>query len=259
LPDNRLFPVCHDHRMLAELLARSGQKVLRGVPPDGRNYWEARFWDRDAAENRSTMAEVFVRQRETISEHLRQYGGQTRRALELACGTGEFTFQVATLTPAKEIVALDISPLALELARSRIHHENLTLVQGDFWADHDFGTADLVLCIDAIHHLGDVRAVLERLRSFIAPGGLFIGNLWTADHFHEFQRKRYGTLRHVAGTAAFLATALVIRLSGGRLRTGAYRTQLLPQRAAEAIVRSVFDEVLTIRTERYFMSFVCRG
>jgi SAM-dependent methyltransferase len=244
--------------MLAELLARSGQAMLRGIPPDGRSYWRARFWDRDAVQRHPGSAESFLRQKAVIVDYLERYAGQARRALEFACGTGEFTACLAAATPAEEIVALDISQTALGIAAGRVRHANLKLVHGDFWADNQLGTADVVLCVDAIHHLGDIRRVLERLRSHVAPGGVLIGNVWTADHFHEFQRKRYGIARHVAETSAFFTTALLIRASGGLLRTASYRTQLLPSGEVREIVATVLGEVLDVTVDRYFMSFVGR-
>ena len=148
------------------------------------------------------------------------------------------------------------SPEGLRQTGQRVRHPNLRLVLGDFWADLEVGTADVVTCLDAIHHLGDVRAVLTRPRSFVAPGGLLIGNLWTADNFHRFQRERYGTVAHLRRTAAFLGTALLIRLSGGRLKTGAYRTQLRHSRELIEILHDVFDTVHEVTVEEYFTGFV---
>jgi hypothetical protein len=45
--------------------------------------------------------------------------------------------------------------------------------------------------------------VLERLASFVAPGGTLVGNLWIADHYHEFGRKRYGATAHLVRTASY--------------------------------------------------------
>jgi SAM-dependent methyltransferase len=244
--------------MIAELLAKSGTAVLRGIPPDGRDYWAARFWDRDAAEQHRILSSDFLRQKETIARFLRDYGAQAHQVLEFGCGTGEFTALAAELTPASRITALDISQQGLELARDRVSHDNLRLVLGDFWADNGQAPADLVMCIDAIHHLGDLREVLARLRSFVAPGGVFIGNLWTADNFHEFQRKRYGTLNHLRRTSAFFMTALLTRVSAGRLRTGAYRTQLNGSDEALAILTDVFGSVTAVEKQQYFMAFVCK-
>jgi len=245
--------------MIAEILARSGRTVLRDIPPDGTRYWAARYWDREAAERHQKLSPAFMSQKETIARFLREYGAQARHVLEFACGTGEFTMLAAELTPATQITAIDVSEQGLERARGRVKHDNLKLVHGDFWADNNLEPADLVLCVDAIHHLGNVSEVLTRLRSFVLPGGTFIGNLWTADHFHEFQRKRYGNAAHLRNTAAFFSTAVLMRLSGGRLRTGAYRTQLISCDEALAILRSVFRTVIEVRQDRYFVAFACEA
>jgi SAM-dependent methyltransferase len=244
--------------MIAELLARTGRTVVRDIPPDGRAYWSARFWDRDTHEQHPLLSNAFLRQKETIADYLDRYATDAQRILEFACGTGEFTRLAAERTTAKQITAVDISAEGLKRARERVEHDSLDLVLGDFWTDLGVGQSDVVMCLDAIHHLGDVREVLRRLRTFVAPGGTFIGNLWTADNFHRFQRQRYGTAAHLRRTAAFLGTALMIRTSGGRLKTGAYRTQLVHSSEAIAILNEVFDSVVEVRVEEYFMGFVCR-
>lgn len=244
--------------MLAEMLARSGKSLLKDVPPDGRRYWAARFWDRDAAEQHPLLRDHFLQQKDTIAGYLKHYGAETEKVLEFACGTGEFTGLAAEHTFAKSITALDISAQGLEIVRKRVTHDDLKLVYGDFWAENKVGTADLVMCVDAIHHLGDVRQVLERMRTFVAPGGVLVGNLWTGDHFHDFERRRYGTLNHLGRTAAFFGTAAAIRLSGGRLRTSAYRTQLITSWEGAAILREVYGDVLELDVHRHFMSFVVK-
>jgi SAM-dependent methyltransferase len=244
--------------MIAELLARTGKAVIRDIPPDGRAYWAARFWDRDTHEQHPRLGEAFLLQKETIAEFLDTYTANAERILEFACGTGEFTRLAAERSGAKKITAVDISADGLAKARARVHHDNLELVLGDFWSELDVGRSDVVMCLDAIHHLGDVRQVLTRLKSFVQPGGILIGNLWTADNFHEFQRQRYGTAAHLRRTAAFLGTTLMIRASGGRLKTGAYRTQLVHSQEAIVILEELFDSVLEVRVEDFFMGFVCR-
>jgi SAM-dependent methyltransferase len=244
--------------MIAELLAKSGKSMLQGIPPDGKAYWAARYWDRAAAERHQVLSDEFLAQKDVIADLLRSHGAEAKYVLEFACGTGAFTALAAELTPATEIRAVDISEQGLERAGARVRHDNLRLVHGDFWADNGLEPADLVMCIDAIHHLGDIREVLTRLRSFVAPGGVFIGNIWTVDHFHEFQRKRYGTLGHLRRTAAFFTTAMITRASGSRLKTGAYRTQLIHSAEALAILHSVFGTGVEVRNQRYFMAFVCQ-
>lgn len=244
--------------MISELLARSGNAMLKDVPPDGRAYWGARFWDRDSAERHDVLGDEFRRQKQTVRGYLQRSGADAGRVLEVACGTGEFTKITSEVTAAREIVAVDISAQGLEIARGRVNHDNLRLVLGDFWADLGLAPADLVVCIDAIHHLGEVQQVLERLAGFIAPGGTLVGNLWIADHYHDFGRKRYGAAAHLVRTAGFFGTAVMIRASGGRLRTGSYRTQLLSSTELRKILHKTFSEVLDVTVEPYFAAFACK-
>lgn len=244
--------------MFAEAMAWTGQKLLRGIPPNGNGYWASRFWDRDAAERHPDLRDEFERQKTTISGYFTKFAQDTRTGLEFGCGTGEFTRLTAELTNVASITAVDISAQGLERTRQKVRHDDLTLIQGDFWADHGLARADLVVCVDAIHHLGDVKDVLKRLRSFVKPGGVFIGNAMIMDRFHEFERRRYGTAGHLDRTARFLATAVMVRASGGRLNTGAYRTQLRTSADVRGLLDDLFPEVLDVSVDPYFMAFACR-
>jgi SAM-dependent methyltransferase len=245
--------------MLAELMARAGNRILGDIPPNGKDYWAARFWDRDAAESNPNIGVHYADQTADVSALLEKYGQDADRVLEFCCGTGLFTKLTADLTNAKEIVALDISEQGLQRTRARVDHPGLRLVHGDFWADHGLGTAPLVVCMDAIHHLGNPRAVLTRLRGFVEPGGVLIGSLWTLDNFHELQRYRYGQLSHLWQTTKFFSSAVAIRASGGRLRSDAYRTRLLPARQVEPVLRTVFDDILFVSPKHHhFTAFACR-
>jgi len=245
--------------MLAEMMARAGNLILGDIPPQGKDYWAARFWDRDAAEANSVIGAHYAVQTQEVADLMRCYAADADRVLEFCCGTGMFTKMAADLTSAAEIVALDISAEGLERTRARVDDPRLRLVHGDFWANHDLGTADLVMCMDAIHHLGHPRDALVRLRSFMAPGGVLIGSLWTLDNFHELQRHRYGQIAHLRETARFLGSAVAIRASGGRWRADAYRTRLLPASQVEPLLRSVFGKVLFVSAkQRHFTAFACR-
>ncbi|GAB3888410.1 class I SAM-dependent methyltransferase [Kibdelosporangium lantanae] len=244
--------------MIAELLARSGNTLLAGVAPDGKDYWARRFWDRDSAEAHPNLGDHFLAQKSLLADLIGEFGAGATDVLEFCCGTGELTRITAGLPSVRTITAVDISAQALEHARERVDHDGLRLIEGDFWADNGLAPTELVLCVDAIHHLGDMPDVLRRLRSFVRPGGVLVGNIWTADNFHEFERIRYGRMSHLRRTAAFLGAAALIRLSGGRLKAGAYRTQLRRGVDAERLLRNIFGEPLAIQHQRYFTGFVVR-
>lgn len=245
--------------MIAEAVGWVGHKILGDTPPDGKDYWAARYWDRDAAEKHPVLASAFLRQKETIAGYLRQYGSEAKSVIEFACGTGEFTKLTAELTPAVQIVALDVSAQGLEMTKAKVSHENLKLIRGDFWADNGIVPGDLVMCVDAIHHLGNLKDVLARIRTFVEPGGVFIGNIIVGDHFHEFGQVRYGKKAHLANTSIFALSALLYRLSGGQINTGYYRTRMSTSKETKSALAETFSEVLDVSVDRYFMAFAVRG
>ncbi|MET9457710.1 class I SAM-dependent methyltransferase [Streptomyces canus] len=243
--------------MIAERLVSLGNKLISGYPPEGREYWAARFWDRDKAELDPVLGDHYRAQKAVLGDLIDKYGARADRVIEFACGTGEFTKIVADRVGPSELIAVDISAEGLARTKARVADDRLQVVQGDFWQDHGLEPAPLVVCVDAIHHLGDVRTVLERLRTFVAPGGYLIGNVWTRDHFHEFQRQRYGALRHAARSALFLASAVTLRATKGRIRWASYRTQLLPSEKVLRLLGDTFPTVLETAPDRFFFGFVC--
>ncbi len=249
--------------MLAEVLVRSAFHLLGNHAPDGRRYWAARYWDRTQAEEPPELAVHYTTEKQEIRSLIAKYATDAGTILEIACGTGEFTLMLAQLAAEADITALDISAQAIEHASRRVREgadgKQVTFRQADVWSASDLGTYDVVVCVDAIHHLGRVPDVLGMLKRFVKPGGILIGNLWTLDNFHDLQRHRFGRLQHGWQSAMFLYTALLIRLSGGRLRTSYYRTHLLPAaRAGEVLARDY--EVLYLEEPHnpHFVAFVCR-
>lgn len=244
--------------MLAEIMAKLAIRVLGDLPPDGRKYWSGMYWDRSEAEAHPVLGPHYLDQKRELLRFMGTYAENADRVVEFCAGTGEFTEMVTKLTAAREITALDISAPGLKKLVERVHHDGLRVVEGDFWDDHDLGTADLVLCADSMQHLGNYDDVLVRMRSFLAPGAVLIANVWTIDNYHELERLRYGRAEHLKRTFKFLVSALLIRLSGGRLRTEHYRTKLLSNVALRRKLRLVFGEVLEVTPGRYHTAFVCR-
>jgi SAM-dependent methyltransferase len=244
--------------VIAEIAARVGKSVIGDIPPDGRAYWAARSWDRDTHDDHPELGEDFREQERVIGDYLEEHAKWAVRAVEIGCGTGRFTRLIVDRTDCSELVALDISAKSLELSRHRVPESRVQFRLGDFWGqDGLIAGADLVVCVDAIHHLGNVRAVLERIHSQMKPGSVFIGNVWVADHFHEFERRRYGGLRHTVRTLGFAWSAVLIRISRSKLRTGSYRTQLVRSGEVAEALHAVFSATKVFTPSRYFVSFVC--
>jgi len=67
------------------------------------------------------------------------------RILDAGCGTGAGTVAVAALNPDAEVVAVDISPKALSLAKARAEQEgieNLQFIEGDILDPHHLPCTD---------------------------------------------------------------------------------------------------------------------
>ena len=99
-----------------------------------------------------------------------------RRALEVACGSGGVTCEMARHTGAT-CVGVDINPHGVEAARARAAREGLSALVS--FQAVDAGTRlpfpdasfDAVFCNDSINHLPDRASVLADWRRLLRPGG----------------------------------------------------------------------------------------
>ncbi len=118
------------------------------------------------------------------------------RILDAGCGTGVGTEYLILLNPQAEIVGIDISEKALEIAQERcqrsgvaakhqssisFHHlplENATQLEGEF---------DLINCVGVLHHLPNPIAGIQALAQKLAPGGLLHIFVYAELGRHEIQ------------------------------------------------------------------------
>lgn len=89
--------------------------------------------------------------------------------LEVGCGTGWLTAQLAAVAPA---VGVDLSPDAIRIARAR--HPNCTFLCGDV-VTLDVPKAGFVVTCDVIAHVPDAKAFVAACARVLGPGdGLMI-------------------------------------------------------------------------------------
>ena len=104
---------------------------------------------------------------------LRHIRDDCQNALEVGCGTGAFARRLAER--ARHVVAMDLSPEMIRVARSRstdspnleFHVADATL--WDFPAAH----FDYIATIATLHHL-PLRAMVLKLKTALKPGGVLI-------------------------------------------------------------------------------------
>jgi SAM-dependent methyltransferase len=96
--------------------------------------------------------------------------------VDLCSGDGWFTLQIAKA--ARQVIAIDIEPNLLEVARHRLTESginNYDFVAGDA---HDLarlvpGPVDLVFMANAFHGVPDRPRLARAVRATLKPGGLF--------------------------------------------------------------------------------------
>ena len=92
-----------------------------------------------------------------------------KRALEIGCGTGNFTEMFAR--SGAQIVAVDISPELLEKARGRgLPEAQVRFLAKPFEQCDVDGPFDAVIGSSILHHL-DIRPALAKILALLKPGG----------------------------------------------------------------------------------------
>ena len=106
-------------------------------------------------------------------------GPRTWRVLDAGCGTGVSTDYLCHLNPGSSVLAVDISPGALEVARERLRRSDgagkvkeLRVEQRSLLDLGDEGPFDAINSVGVLHHLARPEAGLRALVERLAPGGL---------------------------------------------------------------------------------------
>jgi SAM-dependent methyltransferase len=125
------------------------------------------------------------------------------RVLEVGCGWGELAEWVARETGA-EVVAIDLSPRMVELARERGVEALQADVQALPFADAEF---DLVIAAWMLYHVPDLDRGLAEIARVLRPGGRIVAATNAVDHLHELwslvgrDRRAEGTFNDENGEA----------------------------------------------------------
>jgi ubiquinone/menaquinone biosynthesis C-methylase UbiE len=104
---------------------------------------------------------------------LNQIPARCGRALEVGCGTGEFTRLLAARSG--RVLAVDLSPHMIRVARGRSKLQaNVEFVNADVMAcELPAGHFDCVATLTTLHHL-PAEPALRRMSEALRPGGVFV-------------------------------------------------------------------------------------
>ena len=114
------------------------------------------------------------------SKHQKEWGGAMideltfrgdERVLDLGCGDGAITAQLADRVPQGQVVGIDSSPRMIETAQGH-RRENLSFELMDI-NDVDFAEPfDLVFSNATLHWIHDHERLLRRVHGLLTPGGV---------------------------------------------------------------------------------------
>ncbi len=91
------------------------------------------------------------------------------KVLEIGCGTGFFTKEIVK-KPVK-LIAIDISPELIEIAKKNISSPNVEfIIENAYQMKFEDNAFDTVLGSSVLHHL-DVEAALKEIYRVLKPGG----------------------------------------------------------------------------------------
>lgn len=103
------------------------------------------------------------------------------RVLDIGCGTGELAERIAS-EAAAEVVAADLSPRMVDLARERGLDARIADVEQLAFADGEF---DCVVAGWLLYHVPDRDRAIRELARVLRPGGRLVASTMAADNLCE--------------------------------------------------------------------------
>jgi ubiquinone/menaquinone biosynthesis C-methylase UbiE len=117
--------------------------------------------------------------------------------LDIGCGTGNLTLALlATLAASGRVVAVDISPRMLEVARGKVRDSRVAwhVAPAESLPVPD-ATADRIICFSVWPHLHDQEAVLREFARVLRPGGhLHIWHLSPKEKINQIHTSSSGPI-----------------------------------------------------------------
>lgn len=132
------------------------------------------------------------------SNHQKEWGAKligefeftgTERILDLGCGDGAITAQLASLVPEGLVVGIDASSNMIETAKKNHNQPNLKFELLDINTINFREEFDCILSNATLHWVKDHKKLLENVRAGLVPGGIFRFNFAADGNCSNFYRE----------------------------------------------------------------------
>jgi 2-polyprenyl-3-methyl-5-hydroxy-6-metoxy-1,4-benzoquinol methylase len=111
-----------------------------------------------------------------IDSHSHQYLHATDTVLDLGCGPGGLTLELARKT--QMVYGVDISGGMIEVARAKAEAKNVwnvKFIKGDLFSeDFEPNTFDVIVAFNVLKYISDRKRLYKRMHELLRPDGLFI-------------------------------------------------------------------------------------
>ncbi len=132
---------------------------------------------------------------EFLHDTVAKYGSAKENIwLDLACGTGAITLELAKL--GHEMIGIDLSPDMLMVAREKaaVADQSILWLCQDMQSFELYGTVDAVVCcLDSINYLSSLDAIVKcfsLVNNYLGPGGICIFDVNTPHTFSSIYGDR---------------------------------------------------------------------
>ncbi len=132
--------------------------------------WNPELYLKFADERTRPARDLAIRAKALLAARFGNDDGDAIRAVDLGCGPGNSTAVVAEAFPGAAIVGLDSSPEMIASARKTDTRAEWVVADVSAWdADRKF---DLVFSNAMLQWVGDQKALLAKMASWLAPAGV---------------------------------------------------------------------------------------
>lgn len=161
-----------------------------------------RVWNKEYSENKWHFA--YNTADDCVYAHLEKFA-RNGRILDLGCGSGNTSTELKD-SAYQEYVGVDISEVALEMARKRSQdcgrQNKNSYACSDFFSYEPSGKFDVILFRESMYHvpLNKIKPLLDKLAPSLKEGGVFIVRLFVGSGDSTQEKQRPSTMMKIMET-----------------------------------------------------------